>query len=122
MLLTKPIDLRNPPLFYAGHLPTFTDIHLSRHFDEPLTEPAFFAQIFERGIDPNVNDPTQINHSHSIIPTKDEDWPTIDEVIAYSHHVRARVLAAYERPMTRRLGRLLCMVCNALLSSIFRMN
>lgn len=106
----KPIDLRNPPLFYAGHLPAFSDIHVSRHFDEPLTEPAWFAEIFERGIDPDVNDPTQINHSHSKIPEKKEDWPTILEIINYSHKVRQRIVTAYEKPMTRRLGRVLAML------------
>ena len=110
MLLKKPIDLRNPPLFYAGHLPTFADIHLSAHFDEPLTEPAYFAQIFERGIDPDVNDPSKINHSHSIVPAKPEDWPTLDEVIAYSHRVRERVIAVYDKPLSRRTARVLAMV------------
>lgn len=59
MLCQKPIDLRHICLFYLGHIPTFLDIHLSRLFDEPHTEPEEFKYIFERGIDPNVDDPTK---------------------------------------------------------------
>lgn len=62
------------------------------------------------GVDPDVNDPTVINHSHSIVPTKEEDWPKIEEIIDYSLRVRARFLEVLERPMTRRLARILAMV------------
>ena len=30
MLFDKPIDLRHICLFYLGHIPTFSDIHLSK--------------------------------------------------------------------------------------------
>ncbi|POW19153.1 hypothetical protein PSHT_04954 [Puccinia striiformis] len=53
----KPIDLRHACLFYLGHIPVFADIHLSRYFNVPTTEPQWFAQIFERGIDPNLMTP-----------------------------------------------------------------
>lgn len=59
MLYQRPIDLRHICLFYYGHIPTFLDIHLSRLLKAPHTEPEAFKYIFERGIDPNVDDPTQ---------------------------------------------------------------
>ncbi|KAG9098927.1 hypothetical protein FS749_002594, partial [Ceratobasidium sp. UAMH 11750] len=61
MLHQKPIDLRHKCLFYLGHIPAFLDIHLSRLLGEPHTEPEYFKNIFERGIDPHVDDPTSIH-------------------------------------------------------------
>lgn len=69
MLLTKPIDLRHKCLFYLGHIPTFLDIHLTRILRkvgkrkelEGHTEPERFKDIFERGIDPHVDDPSVIH-------------------------------------------------------------
>lgn len=75
MLFEKPIDLRHICLFYTGHIPAFLDIHLSNLLGEPNTEPRHFKvrlvlvfplfvhfhtmqDIFERGIDPHVDDPT----------------------------------------------------------------
>lgn len=49
-ILTKPISLRHPYIFYFGHLPAFIDIQLSKCTGEPLTPPLHFAEIFERGI------------------------------------------------------------------------
>lgn len=63
------------------------------------------------GIDPDVNDPTKINHDHSVVPTNSEDWPSLDEILAYESRIRSRLRAATEmRPMTRRLARVLSMV------------
>ena len=66
-LLSKPIKLRNVVLFYLGHIPTFMDIHLTRATDGKTTEHASFQRIFERGIDPDVENP-EICHDHSQIP------------------------------------------------------
>ena len=63
-LLSKPIKLRNCCLFYLGHIPAFLDIHLARATDGILTEPASYRQIFERGIDPDVENP-ELCHAHS---------------------------------------------------------
>ncbi|KAK7028145.1 hypothetical protein VNI00_014960 [Paramarasmius palmivorus] len=114
MLYQKPIDLRHICLFYLGHIPAFLDIHLSRLLGEPHTEPEYFKDIFERGIDPNVDDPTQC-HSHSEVPKKDEDWPSLTSILQFSSRVRARVLKLYEdvdlgkKELTRRVGRVLWM-------------
>ncbi|SCV74577.1 BQ2448_7606 [Microbotryum intermedium] len=113
LLMTKPIPLRHIPLFYLGHLPCFTAIHLSRYFKEPLVEPAKFADLFERGIDPDV-ETKEIAHWHSAAP-RDGQWPSLDALIEYQDRVRARVLRIYEEEakencMTRRLARILMMV------------
>ncbi|KAJ2794763.1 hypothetical protein H4R20_006119, partial [Coemansia guatemalensis] len=86
-LLVRPIDLRHPFIFYLGHIPAFADIHTAAADSAPLSEPAIFAQWFERGIDPNMDDPA-ICHSHSEVPS---EWPPVDEIIAYRNRVRARI-------------------------------
>ncbi|GAA5944797.1 uncharacterized protein JCM15063_001669 [Sporobolomyces koalae] len=109
----KPIPLRHIPLFYVGHAPAFRDIHLSRHLNEPLTEPVHFADIFERGIDPDVDDETKIGHWHSEVPKADKDWPSFDEIVAYEERVRERVRRVYEEhegKWERKLARVLQMV------------
>ncbi|EMD31755.1 hypothetical protein CERSUDRAFT_162503 [Gelatoporia subvermispora B] len=115
MLHSKPIDLRHKPLFYIGHLPTFLNLLLTKYLGEPPVAPARFPAIFERGIDPHVDDP-EYCHNHSEVPEKDEDWPALPEVLAYRDRVRARLAKVYEelergeRALTRRLARTLVMV------------
>ncbi|KAI0345952.1 DUF323 domain-containing protein [Trametopsis cervina] len=94
MLFQKPIDLRHICLFYQGHIPTFLDIHLSRLLQEPHTKPEEYKYIFERGIDPNVDDPTQC-HSHSEVPQNDEDWPSLGAIMSFQDRVRERLLKLY---------------------------
>ncbi|KAJ7256826.1 DUF323 domain-containing protein [Mycena haematopus] len=114
MLMQKPIDLRHICLFYFGHIPTFLDIHLSRLLQEPHTEPEAFKFIFERGIDPDVDDPT-VCHPHSEVPQNDEDWPSLVSILQFQARVRSRLLKLYEdidagsRSMTRKIARVLFM-------------
>ncbi len=74
-----------------------------------------FQFIFERGIDPHVDDPTKI-HDHSEVPDQDEDWPTCSDILDYRDRVRARLLKVYDDvesgqlKMSRRMGRVLFMV------------
>jgi len=90
-LISKPIKLRNECIFYLGHIPTFLDIHITRATTGNPTEPADFRNIFERGIDPDVEDPSKC-HAHSEIPA---EWPAVDAVLKYQEKVRARALALY---------------------------
>lgn len=90
-LLEKPIKLRNACIFYLGHSPTFTDIQLTKTTGEALTEPASYATIFERGIDPDVDNP-ELCHSHSETP---DEWPPLDEILTYQGRVRERLRALY---------------------------
>lgn len=92
MLSSKPIDLRHQCIFYLGHIPTFLDIHLTRATGGKPTEPAYFRKIFERGIDPDVDNP-DICHAHSEVP---ESWPSVDEIVAYQARIRERVQALYD--------------------------
>lgn len=92
-LLSKPIDLRNPCIFYIGHIPAFLDLQLSRATNAALTGPGqSYQEIFQRGIDPDVDDPSQC-HSHSAAP---ESWPLLEEILKYGERVRSRTLALYE--------------------------
>jgi formylglycine-generating enzyme required for sulfatase activity len=57
------------------------------------TEPKYYQQIFERGIDPDVEDPEQC-HSHSEIP---DEWPPLDEILDYQERVRGRARSLLEK-------------------------
>ncbi|KAJ5433330.1 Ergothioneine biosynthesis protein 1 [Penicillium daleae] len=91
-LLSKPIKLRNALIFYLGHIPTFFDIHLTRALRGKPTDPKYYKQIFERGIDPDVENPEQC-HAHSEIP---DEWPPLDEILDYSERVRNRARSIIE--------------------------
>ena len=115
MLHQKPIDLRHKPLFYIGHLPTFNALLLTKLLKVPMVEPKSYATIFERGIDPHVDDPDHC-HNHSVVPEKDEDWPHLGEVLAFRDRVRELVMKTIremesgERKLTRRMTRTLMMM------------
>ncbi|KAI9694075.1 MAG: hypothetical protein M1822_003346 [Bathelium mastoideum] len=91
-LLSKPIQLRNACIFYIGHIPAFLDIQLTRVTGTKPTEPEFYHQIFERGIDPDVDNPEKC-HTHSEIP---DTWPPLEQLLEYQTRVRKRVLDLYE--------------------------
>jgi EasF-like predicted methyltransferase len=97
MLFERPISLRHPFIFYLGHIAAFLDIQITRHKADGevnqqsgYTSPQHFADIFERGIDPDMDDPTQCN-PHSTVPDEDSDWPAYEAIIEYQNHVRQRV-------------------------------
>ncbi|EJF63190.1 hypothetical protein DICSQDRAFT_55495 [Dichomitus squalens LYAD-421 SS1] len=114
MLFQKPIDLRHICLFYCGHIPAFLSIHLSKLLQEPDTEPVEYKYIFERGIDPIVDDPTQC-HPHSEVPQKDEDWPSLPSILQFQSRVRERVINLYRDidsgkvTLTRKIARVMQM-------------
>ncbi|KAI8805650.1 C-type lectin protein [Cladochytrium replicatum] len=83
----RPISLRHPYIFYLGHIPCFLDIQISKSLGLPLAEPSYYAQIFERGIDPDMEDPTKC-HDHSEVP---DSWPKLDDILRYRDNVRSRV-------------------------------
>ncbi|GMG43400.1 unnamed protein product [Aspergillus oryzae var. brunneus] len=67
-------------------------IHLTRALRGKLTEPKSYKLIFERGIDPDVDDPQKC-HSHSEIP---DEWPALDDILDYQERVRSRVRSIYQ--------------------------
>ena len=105
-ILSKPIKLRNCCLFYLGHIPTFLDIHLARATNGTPTEPSYYRRIFERGIDPDVDNPEKC-HAHSEIP---DDWPPVEEILTFQDGVRERTKKLYETmaaAIDRKVGRAL---------------
>jgi ergothioneine biosynthesis protein EgtB len=91
-VLERPIALRHPFIFYVGHLPAFAWNHVGRRL---LERPPFnprFDEIFDRGIDPDVDDPTQC-HAHPEVP---DAWPGRLEVHAYRDRVRAEILTSLD--------------------------
>jgi formylglycine-generating enzyme required for sulfatase activity len=97
-LLSKPIKLRNACIFYLGHVPTFLDIHLTRATKEALSGPSYYVQIFERGMDPDVDNP-EVCHAHSEIP---DEWPPVKEITDFQQRVRARVKSLYDSGVVER--------------------
>ncbi|KAJ3566531.1 hypothetical protein NPX13_g7096 [Xylaria arbuscula] len=91
-LLDKPIKLRNACIFYLGHTPAFLDIQLTKTTNEGPTSPRYFHSIFERGIDPDVDNPENC-HAHSEIP---DEWPQLGEILAYQGRVRDRLSSLYD--------------------------
>ncbi|PFH46722.1 hypothetical protein AMATHDRAFT_153991 [Amanita thiersii Skay4041] len=114
MLHQKPINLRHKCLFYIGHIPTFLDMLLTKAIGGGASEPQYFWNIFERGIDPHVDDPDHC-HRHSEVPETDEDWPRLETIIGFRNRVRARLVQLYEelqtgeRRLTRNIARTLVM-------------
>lgn len=91
-LLEKPIKLRNACIFYLGHIPTFCDMKIADATNGKHTEPTYFPSIFERGIDPDVDNPEQC-HSHSEIP---DEWPPLNEILTFQGRVRDRIQGLYK--------------------------
>ena len=103
-LKEKPIKLRNVLLFYLGHLPCFSDVHMARAASADLTHPAYYKDIFERGIDPDVENPERC-HDHSKVP---ETWPPLSEILDYQTQVRHRIRHHTQHlRRTRTMGRAL---------------
>jgi len=90
-LLGQPIKLRNACIFYLGHIPTFLDIQLTKTTKSPPTQPATYSSIFERGVDPDVDNPENC-HAHSQIP---DEWPGLSEILEYQGRVRSRLESLY---------------------------
>jgi len=78
----RPIDLRNPIVFYEGHLPAFNVNTLIKLAFKGHGINDHYELLFARGIDPDsvdaVKDPTDV-------------WPKRHEVQAYGHTADAMV-------------------------------
>jgi len=115
----KSIHLRNPFLFYIGHIPAQWDILLSKasfglvtsdrsYFGKITTDQrAYFHKIFERGIDPVVKDSKKV-HDHSYYP--EDNPPPLENVLTYQTQVRDELEAFLKIDSGRqRIGRALCL-------------
>src|SRR5690349_12407255 len=73
---TRPIALRNPIVFYEGHIPAFSVIaFLRRGLGRPPVD-ARLEKLFERGIDPDSTESAVPRSGASTV------WPSRDEVRA----------------------------------------
>jgi len=87
---SRPIALRNPIVFYEGHLPAFSVIaFLRRGLGRPPVD-ARLEKLFERGIDPDSVD--------SAVPRSgaNTNWPSRDEVLDFAARVDAAIVDALE--------------------------
>src|SRR5688500_14722678 len=101
---TRPIALRNPIVFYEGHLPAFSIISLiKRGLGRPSVDPRL-EKLFERGIDPESED--------AAVPRSgaQTQWPARDEVLAFAARADTAIVEALDaggfagadRPAMRR--------------------
>jgi iron(II)-dependent oxidoreductase len=87
---TRPIALRNPIVFYEGHLPAFSVIaFLKRGLGLPGVDPAM-ERLFERGIDPDSVDSAVPRSGASTV------WPPRDEVLDYGARADAAIVDALQ--------------------------
>jgi formylglycine-generating enzyme required for sulfatase activity len=85
---TRPISLRNPIVFYEGHLPAFSVLaFLRRGLGRPSVD-GRLEKLFERGIDPDSEAAAVPRSGASTI------WPSRDEVRAFGRACDEAVLAA----------------------------
>src|SRR5215210_7604367 len=87
---TRPIALRNPVVFYEGHLPAFSIISfVNRGLGRPGIDPRLEA-LFARGIDPE-NEETAVPRSGA-----STQWPARDEVLTFGHAADALITDAIQ--------------------------
>jgi iron(II)-dependent oxidoreductase len=83
----RPISLRNPIVFYEGHLPAFSVLaFLRRGLGRPSVD-ARLEALFERGIDPDTEAAAVPRSGASTV------WPSRDEVRAFARACDDAVLA-----------------------------
>ena len=87
-LYQRPIALRQPFLFYIGHLPAFAWNQVCRGLLRRAGFRPEFDDLFARGIDPVGVDRYE--------PDKAEMWPAPADVIAYRDGVRAALRASFD--------------------------
>ena len=88
---SRPIALRNPIVFYEGHLPAFSIISfLRRGLGHPPID-ARLEKLFERGIDPDS--------AEAAVPRSGAGtmWPSRDEVLAFAARADDAIVSALER-------------------------
>jgi ergothioneine biosynthesis protein EgtB len=100
---SRPIALRNPIVFYEGHLPAFSVLSfLRRGLGHPAVDERM-EKLFERGIDPDSTE--------AAVPRSGADtrWPSRDEVLAFGARADEAVVRALaeaelieDRPAMRR--------------------
>src|SRR5215471_11234379 len=75
---SRPIALRNPIVFYEGHLPAFSVLAFLRRGLERPSVDARLEKLFERGIDPDTEAAAVPRSGASTI------WPSRAQVVAFA--------------------------------------
>jgi ergothioneine biosynthesis protein EgtB len=87
---SRPIALRNPIVFYEGHLPAFSVISfLRRGLGRPPIDERL-ETLFARGIDPDSVDQAVPRSGASTL------WPSRDEVLAFAERCDRAIVDALE--------------------------
>lgn len=83
--LTRPIGVRQPYVFYLGHLPAFAWNLLVDHYGIGGPMKKGWDDLFARGIDPSlsVSEPTNAPEVFT--------WPVWNDVVAYRDRIRDRI-------------------------------
>jgi ergothioneine biosynthesis protein EgtB len=85
-LLVRPIALRQPFIFYVGHLPAFGWNQVCRGLLGRRGPQPAFDDLFARGIDPVGVDRVEDAQA----------WPSLAEVLAYRDRVRAALRGSFD--------------------------
>jgi ergothioneine biosynthesis protein EgtB len=87
---SRPIALRNPIVFYEGHLPAFSIISFLRRGLGYSPIDLRLEKLFERGIDPDS--------AEAAVPRSGAGtaWPSRDEVLAFAERADAAIVRALE--------------------------
>ena len=88
-MMQKPIELRHPFIFYVGHLTAFEKNQIFKMILNITSETEHFDDLFERGIDPMVDDPA-ICHKHSA-DINHSVWPSLEELRNYQDNTRRMI-------------------------------
>ncbi len=88
---SRPIALRNPIVFYEGHLPAFSVISLiKRGLGRPGVDERL-ETLFARGIDPDSQDAAVPRSGASTV------WPSRADVLAFADRADAAIVDALQR-------------------------
>src|SRR6516165_1001006 len=85
---TRPISLRNPIVFYEGHLPAFSVLAFLRRGLGLTSIDLRLEKLFERGIDPDSELAAVPRSGASTI------WPSRDDVLGFARACDRAVLEA----------------------------
>jgi ergothioneine biosynthesis protein EgtB len=90
--LAQPIPLRNPVIFYFGHLPAFAWNQVFRNVLKLQSFNSEFDRLFERGIDP-PDDSILQSVSEQITDCHEGAWPTLHSLGAYKGRIETELFA-----------------------------
>ena len=88
---SRPIALRNPIVFYEGHLPAFSIIAFLKRGLGAAAVDERLEQLFARGIDPGTEQEAVPRSGASTV------WPSRDAVLAYGQAADDAILEALAR-------------------------